>query len=179
MSKNEFEQFVLDNGKDILRFCRMTAGSEDGGNELYQDTILKLLEKCRTLDAQQNVKAYALSVCILLWKNKKKKYAIRNRIAKFMSLDQMQDEDGTVLEYLNTAPLEEGIMDQEQVALVRKFVAELPEKYRIPLYLNYSADMKASEIAGVLGIPLGTAKSRIRTAKAQVKEKLEALEYDR
>jgi RNA polymerase sigma-70 factor (ECF subfamily) len=65
------------------------------------------------------------------------------------------------------------------VALVRKLVAELPEKYRIPLYLNYSADMKASEIAGVLGIPLGTAKSRIRTAKAQVKERLEAFEYDR
>jgi DNA-directed RNA polymerase specialized sigma24 family protein len=39
--------------------------------------------------------------------------------------------------------------------------------------------MKASEIADVLGIPLGTAKNRIRTAKAQVKERLEALEYDR
>jgi RNA polymerase sigma-70 factor (ECF subfamily) len=157
----------------------MTAGSEDGGNELYQDTMLKLLEKCRKLDTQQNVKAYALSVCIFLWKNKKKKYAIRNRIAKFMSLNQMQDEDGADLEYLNAASPEQEILDQEQVALVRKLVAELPEKYRIPLYLNYSADMKASEIAGVLGIPLGTAKSRIRTAKAQVKERLEAFEYDR
>lgn len=42
MNKYEFEQFVLDNGKDILRFCRITAGNEEMGNELYQDTMLKL-----------------------------------------------------------------------------------------------------------------------------------------
>jgi RNA polymerase sigma-70 factor (ECF subfamily) len=157
----------------------MTAGSEEGGNELYQDTMLKLLEKRRRLDSQQNVKAYALSVCILLWKNKKKKYAVRNRIAKFTSLDEMQDEDGTAMEDLSTASPEQEVLCKEQSILVRKFVAELPEKYRLPLYLNYSAEMKVSEIADVLGIPLGTAKSRIRTAKAQVKERLEALEYDR
>jgi RNA polymerase sigma-70 factor (ECF subfamily) len=179
MSKNEFEQFVLDKGKDILRFCRMTTGSEESGNELYQDTMLKLLEKRRTLDSQQNVKAYALSVCILLWKNKKKKYAVRNRIARFTSLDKMQDEDGKAMECLSTASPEQEVLCKEQTALVQKFVAELPEKYRLPLYLNYSAGMKASEIADVLGIPLGTAKNRIRTAKAQVKERLEALEYDR
>jgi RNA polymerase sigma-70 factor (ECF subfamily) len=141
--------------------------------------MLKLLEKRRTLDSQQNVKAYALSVCILLWKNKKKKYAVRNRIAKFTSLDKMQDEDGKAMECLSTASPEQEVLCKEQTALVQKFVAELPEKYRLPLYLNYSAGMKASEIADVLGIPLGTAKNRIRTAKAQVKERLEALEYDR
>jgi RNA polymerase sigma-70 factor (ECF subfamily) len=179
MSKNEFEQFVLDNGKDILRFCRMTAGSDEGGNELYQDTMLKLLEKRRTLDTQQNVKAYALSVCNLLWKNKKKKYAVRNRIVKFTSLDIMRDEDGTVMECIHTVSPEQEILSKEQISLVQKIVAELPEKYRLPLYLNYSADMKVSEIADVLGIPLGTAKSRIRTAKAQVKKRLEVLEDDR
>jgi RNA polymerase sigma-70 factor (ECF subfamily) len=91
----------------------------------------------------------------------------------------MQDEDGKAMECLSTASPEQEVLCKEQTALVRKFVAELPEKYRLPLYLNYSAGMKASEIADVLGIPLGTAKNRIRTAKAQVKERLEALEYDR
>ena len=44
MNNNEFEQFVLDYGKDILRFCRMTCGAKESGDELYQDTMLKLLE---------------------------------------------------------------------------------------------------------------------------------------
>ena len=45
MDKHEFEQFVAEHGKDILRFCRMNAGSTERGNELYQDTMVKLLEK--------------------------------------------------------------------------------------------------------------------------------------
>ena len=71
MNHMEFEQFVLDNGKDILRFCRMTCGNNESGDELYQDTMLKLLEKLSRLDFRQNVKSYALSISILLWKNKK------------------------------------------------------------------------------------------------------------
>ncbi len=42
--------------KDILRFCRMNAGSTERGNELYQDTMVKLLEKQKKLDAAQNIK---------------------------------------------------------------------------------------------------------------------------
>ena len=45
MNNDEFERFVLKFGKDILRFCRMTAKDSENGDELYQDTMLKLLEK--------------------------------------------------------------------------------------------------------------------------------------
>lgn len=97
MNKNEFEQFVLENGNDILRFCRMTTGNEESGNDLYQDTMLKLLEKQNKLNLDQNVKSYALSISILLLKNKKKKYAVRNNIVKFTSLDEIEEEEGNVI----------------------------------------------------------------------------------
>ena len=67
MNREEFEQFVMQNGKDILRFCRMISGSSEGGDELYQDTMLTLTEKLKKLDAKQNVKSYAISVSVLLW----------------------------------------------------------------------------------------------------------------
>lgn len=70
MNDCEFEQFVRDNGKDILRFCRMTCGNKDAGDELYQDTMLQILGKKQHLDNRQNVKSYALSISILLWRNK-------------------------------------------------------------------------------------------------------------
>ena len=88
MDKHEFEQFVTKHGKDILRFCRMNAGSTECGNELYQDTMVKLLEKQKKLDVAQNIKSYAMQTAILLWKNKKKKYAVRNRILPESSLEE-------------------------------------------------------------------------------------------
>ena len=70
----------------------MTCGDKDSGDELYQDTMLKLLEKTKQLDIQQNVKSYALSISILLWKNKKKKYANRNRLLPVESIDCMENK---------------------------------------------------------------------------------------
>ncbi len=99
MNNYEFEQFVLRDGKDILRFCRMTAGNDDSGNELYQDTMLKLLEKQEKLDSGQNVKSYALSISILLWRNKKKKYLVRKNILPFRSLEEYEAENGKNYKY--------------------------------------------------------------------------------
>ena len=92
MNHDEFERFVLKFGKDILRFCRIINASCNTLNtlipacsasylsqpgivtffltELYQDTMLKLLEKKKRLDSAQNTKSYALSTSIYLWKNK-------------------------------------------------------------------------------------------------------------
>lgn len=95
MNKQEFEQFVMRDGKDILRFCRMNAGDTERGNELYQDTMLMLLEKRNQLNAEQNVKSYALYTAILLWKNKKKKYAVRNRILPMSSWKNMWNRESS------------------------------------------------------------------------------------
>ena len=84
MSDTEFELFVMNAGPDILRFCRIITNNKEQGDELYQDAMVLLLEKRASLKAEQNSKSYALSVAVLLWKNKKKKYAnrkcrVRNR----------------------------------------------------------------------------------------------------
>lgn len=41
MTKQEFDRFVSENGKDILRFCRMNTGGTAEGDDLYQDTNAK------------------------------------------------------------------------------------------------------------------------------------------
>ena len=178
MNNDEFERFVLKFGKDILRFCRMTAGDAENGDELYQDTMLKLLEKRRRLDSMQNTKSYALSTSIYLWKNRKKKYANRMRLVPIDSMDEMSDEGYEFSDHDNEASPEHIILKQNEADMVQEFVKALPEKYRIPIYLYYSADMQINEISGILGLPEGTVKSRMRKAKKQLKEKLEAIGYD-
>lgn len=178
MKRDEFEQFVLDNGKDILRFCRMTAGSEESGNELYQDTMLKLLEKQNKLNSMQNVKSYALSISILLWKNKKKKYSVRKRIAQMSSLEECVEKDEQFEPESHEKTPEQYVLEQSEREEVQALVAKLPEKYRVLLYLSYSAEMTLHEIAECLHIPVSTVKTRIRKAKSLLKEQLEAIGYD-
>ena len=177
MNNVEFERFVLKFGKDILRFCRMIAKDAENGDELYQDTMLKLLEKKKRLDTAQNTKSYALSTSIYLWKNKKKKYANRMRLVQIDSMDEMSDEGYEVPGYDKETSPEHIVLQQNEIDMIQGLVASLPEKYRIPIYLYYSADMQIHEVAEILGLPEGTVKSRMRKAKKQLKENLEAIGY--
>ena len=55
---------------------------------------------------------------------------------------------------------------------MRQAVAALPEKYRLPLVLYYSMDMKVNDIARTLSLPAGTVKRRLHTARALVEKGL-------
>lgn len=178
MNEDEFELFVLKFGKDILWFCRMTAGDAENGDELYQDTMLKLLEKKDRLDFMQNTKSYALSTSIFLWKNKRRKYAKRLKLVPIDSIDEMTDVGKQISDYGHEVSPEQIILQRSEADMVRRLVASLQEKYKIPLYLYYSANMQISEISGILGLPEGTVKSRMRKAKKLLKEELEAIGYD-
>ena len=179
MNNKEFEQFVLNDGKDILRFCRMTCGSKESGDELYQDTMLKLLEKLPRLDFQQNVKSYALSISILLWKNKKKKYANRNRLMPMDSINRVEEEGApSYADHVAISP-ESILLQEEEKKTVQAVVSNLPERLRLPIYLYYSSNTSVQEIAEILKIPIGTVKSRMHNAKRILKKELEAIGYDR
>ena len=73
MEKERLAQIIAAHGSDILRFCRITAGNSAEGDELYQDTMLLLLEKRHDLDGSHNVKSYAISVAVKLWKTSSEK----------------------------------------------------------------------------------------------------------
>jgi RNA polymerase sigma-70 factor (ECF subfamily) len=71
------------------------------------------------------------------------------------------------------------LLREDERRTVQKIVAELPEKYRLPIQLYYTADMSVQEIADIMRIPEGTVKSRMSKARSLLKKELEALGYDR
>ncbi len=114
-----------------------------------------------------------------LWKNKKKKYTNGMRLVPIDSMDEMSDEGYGFADYDDEVSPERIVLKLNEIDMIQGFVKTLPEKYRIPIYLYYSADMQINEISKILGLPEGTVKSRMRKAKKQLKEKLEAIGYDR
>lgn len=103
------------------------------------------------------------------------------RLVPVDSMDAMSDEGYEVSDHEHgseTSP-EQIVLQKNEVDMIQGFVASLPEKYRIPIYLHYSADLQINEISEILALPEGTVKSRMRKAKQQLKEKLEAIGYDR
>lgn len=170
MNDTQLEQLVALHGKDILRFCRITTGSTEAGDELYQDTMLTLLEKRDILQADQNAKAYAVSVALRLWSNRKRKFARRLRLAPQESLEALAEQG---IQPGSVSSPEETLIRTELTLQVRRLVQQLPDKYRLPLQLYYSAGLTVTAIGQVLQLPENTVKSRLRRAKAIIRTKLE------
>jgi len=176
MEKERLAQIIAVYGSDILRFCRITAGSRAEGDELYQDTMLILLEKRNNLDGSQNVKSYALSVAVKLWKNKQRKAARRLRLVPQESLEELTQRG---IQPGETASPEEAMLQKSQTEVLREMIRQLPEGYRLPLQLHYSASLPVKEIAKLMKLPESTVKTRLRRAKEQLRQKLEEMDYDR
>lgn len=70
---------------------------------------------------------------------------------------------------------EEMALSREQAEMVRGQLSALPEKYKMALYLYFSAELSIKEMAVCLKIPEGTVKSRLYKAKQLMKERLEDL----
>jgi RNA polymerase sigma factor (sigma-70 family) len=62
------------------------------------------------------------------------------------------------------------IGEQDEQRLVADALVRLPIDYQIALQLHYWEDMSASEIGEVLGVPLGTIKSRLLRGRERLKE---------
>ena len=58
----------------------------------------------------------------------------------------------------------------EQIGVVNSALADLPEEQSRPLMLAYFDGLTQSEIATKLGVPLGTVKTRMRTAMIKLRE---------
>ncbi len=172
MNNMQLEQCIREYGKNVYAFCSQLTGNKQEAEELYQDTFLKAVELKEKMDWERNPGSYLISIALRIWKNKKRKYAWRNRIAKTeVFTEEMaggesgRQEDST----------EETFFRKEQQRQVREAVAKLEEKYRIPVYLYYSQQFTTEQIGKVLKLPQGTVKSRLYKARKLLKKELEVI----
>ena len=166
MTQREMEHLLTRFGQDIFAFCCYLTGSRDAGEELYQDTMLKTIERMDQVELLGegnegflHARNYCLGIAVRLNKSRSRKENQRSHV----SLD---DEDNG-FDYVLSDPLtpEQRLIEQQEMQSIRTAVRSLPEKYREVIYLFYYAEQSAKEIAETLHIPLGTVKSRMNHAK--------------
>ncbi len=100
----------------------------------------------------------------------------KNRRRKLLSLTSFfQGEDGDAQEFhppdKKSLP-DEDLIETERSRTIEKAIATLPDKYRAPIVLREIQELSYEEIAQILGLGLGTTKSRISRARGLLREKL-------
>ena len=175
MTRHELCELIELHGKDIYSFCCHLTQNRHNADDLYQDTFLSAAQRLAEIDVSGNPKSYLMGLAVGIWRNQTRKTAHRQEIAPTVSISQERTLD---LVQDEGASAEDLFLREETCRLVRREIASLDEKYRLPVYLFYAAQMSVEQIADILHLPKGTVKSRLHKARKLIKKKLEDHGYE-
>lgn len=98
----------------------------------------------------------------------------RRRLLSLTGLFQADEDSDVEYQPADTAALQDSqLVDDERDRTIAKAIAALPEKYRVPIILRDIQGKSYDEVAEIMGLRLGTTKSRISRGRGLLKEKLE------
>lgn len=172
MNEIQLEQCINEYGKDIYAFCSQLTRSTQEAEDLYQDTFLKAVELGEKIDYEKNPKSYLVSIALRIWKNRKRKYAWRKRIA---GTEQIVEETVNTEAINQVQSVEETLLKQELREQVKAAVEKLDDRYRLPVYLYYTLQLSVEQIGKIMKLPQGTVKSRLYKARRLLKQELEVV----
>jgi RNA polymerase sigma-70 factor (ECF subfamily) len=140
-------------------------GNDASAQDLVQDTFVKLWRNAERFDERRG----RLETWVLLVARSLAIDSLRRRVLDVRSMQTVGVDPEA-----STEPGPEEIAETEDLAgRARRAMAALSDGQRAALELAYFGGKTSAEVADLEGIPLGTAKTRIRTALLKLREALE------
>lgn len=168
MNRQQLEIIISTCGNDIYSFCLYLTKDTLLAEELYQDIFLTAINQDK-IDFAVNPKSYLLGIAVNLWRNRNRKFALRQQKVTAMHISCLETADIADEKY----DVDEIVERNEIKERVRYAVDSLQNKYKIPVLLFYMEEMNISQIASILKIPQGTVKSRLYKARKILEKQLE------
>jgi RNA polymerase sigma-70 factor (ECF subfamily) len=157
----------------ILRMC----ANPDDAAELTQETFVKIIENIDGFQGKSSFYTWAFRIAVNLTIN----YCQKNVKLRLRSLDIRQDERDEQARQLKEYLSDDSLPDPATVAqnkelceLAKKSLMKLDENQKAVVVLRDIEGMSYAQIAEVLGIELGTVRSRLSRARNNLREILES-----
>ena len=163
-----YETLVTRYERELFSYLRRYVGNAEMAEDVFQATFLQVYVKRDRFEAGRRFRPWLYTIAT----NQAIDAQRRNRRHRMVSLDQRagNDDEGDLMSVVSsTGPTAvENLEDEEAREWVRGAVDSLPETLRSALILVYHQGLKYREAADVLGIPVGTVKSRLHAALAKL-----------
>lgn len=168
-----FETVYARRRAGLRRFLERQCGSAATGQELAQEVWFKLIRACQggqyTAEAKFTTFLYRVARNTLIdWYRKNGKAPI----VELHSKSDDDDEEPIEFEDRSIRNPEEAVADAQNVEVVMKAIDELPEVQKTTLLMFLEGEMSYEEIAEAMNTKRETVKTRLRYARAALKQQV-------
>jgi len=161
-----FQELISQYKDSVYAFLRRFLNDRDLVDDVFQETFMQLYVSRDTFDQSKPLRPWLFTIAA----NKAKDALRRRQRVDSTNLGSMFDSDEhSIDDVLNTLDHDDrmpydDLIREETATEVKRVIARMPVKLREILILAYFHKFPYAEIAGILGIPVGTVKSRLHTA---------------
>ncbi len=161
--KKEFAVYVQQYSADLSRLCMSLCGNKTEAEDLFQETWLKAMRYYDKYEKSKPFDKWLYSICVNTYKN-----TLSSARRRFQYIFKTSEESDS---FFNSIP-EINANNREDYNLLHAAVRSLSRKKRTVIVLYFFKGYSVSEIAEILKIPEGTVKSRLSSAKAEIKRRM-------
>jgi len=161
-----FRELVSQYKDSVYAFLRRHLSDRDLVEDVFQETFMQLYVSRDTFDPSRPLRPWLFTIAA----NKAKDALRRRQRVNSTNLGSLFDSDEhsvddvvDPLDHDDRAPYDD-LIQEETAAQVQRVVARMPAKLREILILAYFQKLPYAELGRILGIPVGTVKSRLHTA---------------
>lgn len=162
-----FEQFYAANFPRVKNFARLLTKSEEDAEDIAQNIFLKLWTRPELWQEQETMTGYLYTVTrneiFNLFKHQKVEQEYEDKVLKAQLLDELCDEDSSLLENLYY---------KEVLMLIKMTLSQLPDRRRQVFEMSRFEGLSHKEIADKLQIPLRTVEDHIYKTLTELRKVL-------
>ena len=156
--------------KRVFNMAYQFCGSREEAEDLTQEIFLKLYNSLGKFDFQRNFTAWLLTLT--------KNYLIDEYRRTKWEKTQRDEFDERVLSQPALSGPEDTFVRSETRAIIWEGLNRLSSEMRMAVILRDLQGRSYEEMAGILGLPLGTVKSRVNRARLALAEVLKERKGD-
>ncbi len=153
----------------VFRTAYLMVGNKEEAEDVLQEVFIAVWKSRNTFNpAKGKLTTWLHRITINQCANSK-----RRKQVTILSMEEARDGGFDLPQIRGSEPPEELLMNRLEYERTIAAVNSLDGKHRPTLILRYFSDLSYNEIAEILGIPLGTVKSRLNQAIRTLRGELE------
>ena len=145
---------VKENQRRVFQIAYSVLGDRADAEEVAQEAFLQAYQNSRALRDEGKFRGWVNRIAFRLALNRQR--ATRRRLTRDTAW-----QSGTPV----TADAAKSAEDRLLLAHLRQAIEKLPRELRAVIQLSVVEEMDATQVGAVLGIPAGTVRSRLHTAR--------------
>lgn len=164
----DFDRIAMPYLDDVYRAAVVLCRSREHAEDLVQATFLKAFKRFERFTEGTNCKAWMMRILRNTWVDElrhRKVVGVEVPIEPEL-LEGPRETVGPA--WSDARDLLENFEDEQVI----KALGELPDDQRLTLFLVDVADLPQEEVAEIVGVAVGTVKSRVSRARATLKDRL-------